>query len=153
VILISEMSLSGPIFVLFFLVFSCYRDMGYQVFCQPRMAAREWRPAGGRRPDLPPAIPGPGFRPPPCGGGGSGRARRGARGAAVTPAILRSKIAWGAGPHGAVKLCIHNFTAGAGRAPGIGAESPQDLHKQIRGLGADSPAPALRAGEAPKTGG
>jgi hypothetical protein len=27
----------------------------------------------------------------------------------------------------------------AGRAQGIAAESPQDLHRQIRGLGAESP--------------
>jgi hypothetical protein len=35
------------------------------------------------------------------------------------------------------------------RAPGIGAESPQELHGQFRGLVAESPAPARSAGEAP----
>jgi hypothetical protein len=47
-------------------------------------------------------------------------------------------------------VSVYGFMLAALRAPGIGAESPQDLHEQIRGLGADSPAPALRAGEAPK---
>jgi hypothetical protein len=48
-----------------------------------------------------------------------------------------------------VRACVSGFMLAAGRAPGIVAESPQDLHWQIRGLGAESPAPALRAGGAP----
>jgi hypothetical protein len=39
----------------------------------------------------------------------------------------------------AVKAHRHTSTAKARGAPGIVAESPQDLHKQIRGLGAESP--------------
>jgi hypothetical protein len=85
---------------------------------------------------------------------------------AILKAFVKTGKARGA-PGGWSRICIRKFVArpcvlvghefafanslpAAGRAPGIGAESPQDLHGQIRGLGAESPAPARSAGEAPE---
>jgi hypothetical protein len=48
------------------------------------------------------------------------------------------KSPWGARGAGR-KIAFALLLSAAGRAQGIGAEIPQDLHKQIRGIGAESP--------------